>query len=661
MSSLNSPNSPQPPNHYQMPGSSTSHSVVAEDRPPTKTRPSRTPLQNLVKLVKLLWMTLFLPMVAFGYLGFCYAAASRVIPVRVHKVDNPADHLIVIKAGVTTINILIIAIALLPLQSLLGDLKSEEFFRVVKNSNLKGAPLKSVNDVSTPSYGLFQGLSSVVRKNSSGYYSTAILAGLLATVISSFAPAALSVEQTFVEESSVVAIQVGALPLGSVYNSNVISFTTDLNDKFSSRLMEGSSMAWVQTIVGKNTPFLPTSPQYAVPVPIGFSPGVRTRYLTDVIVMDPICSWETPDPPASPFLDDGIQKINITLPSQSIFNSYLLPLGRTYSKDIEVIGGGLILDLSTWINTTTQDPITDGTMGWLISQVTPTSETKVLPGPDTSIINFTGIPTQELTFDLNGGLNAIKDSNFTEPQNLTTIQFTLLVCKPRASVVTQEVRLDEMGKPDVYERTGLRRQGNINQLQAQLMLEMSIIEYTAGSGPDTGFKGIGNAGQVKLFFGPSVWNSTSLPITPRKSLADAQVLKPLPLSNITLAYQQAVQASTLSYLSGQIASTYVPGRIQTMQLIFTCSIPHVILSTVLFGIIVIWIIYCYFRPHAAPFTLISLGIAMEGSNIPEVCEDMGTRVGGDFDNEVGLEKLKNRAVLMVDSNGPGSRTKLHIL
>ncbi|KAL0574653.1 hypothetical protein V5O48_007299 [Marasmius crinis-equi] len=83
-------------------------------------------------IVRNLWLTIFLPILAFAYLGFCYAAATHVIPVRPYKIDDPSQHLSsgqlllysdAIKAGVTTVNIIIVTLALLPLESVLSDLK----------------------------------------------------------------------------------------------------------------------------------------------------------------------------------------------------------------------------------------------------------------------------------------------------------------------------------------------------------------------------------------------------------------------------------------------------------------------------------------------------------------------------------------------------------
>lgn len=45
------------------------------------------------RVIRNIWLTAFLPAVAFAYLAFCYAAATNAIPVRVYKIDEPANHL----------------------------------------------------------------------------------------------------------------------------------------------------------------------------------------------------------------------------------------------------------------------------------------------------------------------------------------------------------------------------------------------------------------------------------------------------------------------------------------------------------------------------------------------------------------------------------------
>ncbi|KAG7087197.1 hypothetical protein E1B28_013178 [Marasmius oreades] len=593
-----------------------------------KTPPESRPLKR--SLVQLLWRAIFLPIIAFAYLGFCYAAATHAIPVHVYNINNPGDHLFTVKAGVTTINIIIIGIALLPLRALLSDLESEEFFRVLHNSKSEGVPLKAVNNVSSPSRDLMQSLSSITRNNSSKYYSTAILAGLFAMIISSLAPAALSVGLILVE-GDMMAIEVGAVAPQSIYQFSVLNgFSSGANVWFNGRIAEAAAMGWVQTVLGKNIPFLPTFPQYGVPVPLRVDPTARARYLTDVIVLDPVCDWAIPNPPATTYKKETHQIINITLPDHSISASYDV-FSWSQNKSIEVIGSDSEIDSATALmNTTSGGPITDGSMAWIVAQLTSGQKLDFASATtDTSVLDLSGIPTQDISYN--------STTTFSN-QTMTTVRFSVLVCKPRAAVETREVRLDGNGGLEVSDRRGLMRQGNLDDGQVSLLLGKSLVKYTTDSGPDTGYEGIGQAGQVRLFFGLNVWNWTATP-----------VLKPHSLQDITSTYRSAVQASMTSYLSGKISTSFVPGRIQSVKLVFTSSLPHVIVSTVLFGIVTIWIVVCYFRPHAAKFTLVSVAAVLgQGSNVVEVCDSVSDS------EEVAFKHLKNRAVRLEDQNRPGS-------
>jgi hypothetical protein len=63
--------------------------------------------------------------------------------------------------------------------------------------------------------------------------------------------------------------------------------------------------------------FEATSTNYAVPVPLDLVSSARARYITDVVVMDPVCQWTVPDPPIKPPTDPNeyFAKVNISLPA----------------------------------------------------------------------------------------------------------------------------------------------------------------------------------------------------------------------------------------------------------------------------------------------------------------------------------------------------------
>ncbi|CAE6514824.1 unnamed protein product [Rhizoctonia solani] len=549
------------------------------------------------RIIRNIWLTGFMPAVAFAYISFCYAAATRIIPVRIWMVDEPASHLSTIKAGVTTVNIIIITLSLLPLKSLLDELRGEECFRMLRISS-SGVPLKAINNVSTPSHTYSRGLLSIIQSHASKYYAGAVLTGLVAMLISSLAPAALSVGVIPVDKE-LAAFRVGSVASDSVIKVSLSGVNT--NPRFDLRATEAASMGWVQEVLGINLSFQATSLKYGVPVPLDLQASERARYVTDVAVMDPVCAWTVPNPPVVPVANasDFLAKVNLTLPDFGV-STQLSPskFGFTYTgskMSLSVLGEDTT---SALVNISTGDPPITGVMGWLMTRCKscePSTTEKFY-----TTINMTGIPTQEYQ-----GVRIV--GNVTVPE---TAEFSILMCDPRLSVETREVRLDGSGKIAVMESSGLTRQGNLHLAQTRLLVGKALEKLGSDSGPDTMFSGVGRATQIQMFFG-SAENSTLTP-----------VLTPQSIDRLTHGYMVAQQAAMRSYLSGRMSSSFVPGRMQEMTLVFTTSLPQVVVSTILFIMAAIFINICYLRSDTEQFTLFSVAAALSNSNLVRVCEDV---------------------------------------
>ncbi|KAF8754104.1 Mitochondrial carrier [Rhizoctonia solani] len=583
-----------------------------------------TPRGRIHGIIRKMWLTGFMPAVALAYLALCYAAATRVIPIRIWMVEEPGSHLSTIKAGVTTINIVVIGLALLPLKSLLDDLKGEEFFRALRVSR-SGVPLKAINNVSTPSHSYSRGMMSIMQNHVSKYYTGAILTGLLATLVSSLAPAALSVGIIPVD-TELTAFRVGAVASDSV----VKVYLTEVNNnpKFNARATEAASMGWVQSVLGVSMSFQATSLKYGVPVPLDLHPNDRARYITDVIVMDPVCTWTVPNPPVVAPLNssDFNSQVNISLPDfgvsaeikTSLLRNVLVFTGTSSRASLNVLSEGI----SPLSNISSNDPPTTGVMGWLMARCKSCDP----PGPNDyrSTIDMSGIPTQEYH-------DVVQIGNSTSP---TTTELSILMCDPRLSVETREVRLDGTGKMTVMDNTGLTRQGNLHLAQTRLLVGQALKKFSSDSGPDTQFTGLGQAAQLQMFFGP-VENVTLTP-----------VLKPRPIEELTYGYSVAQQAAMRSYLSGRMSSSFVPGRMQEMKLVFTSSLPHVVVSTILFTLAAVFINVCYLRSDTEQFTLVSVSAALANSNLGRVCEDVkyADRTQGTLPEDVVIKTLENRTI-----------------
>ncbi|KAG8927775.1 hypothetical protein FRC02_007785 [Tulasnella sp. 418] len=166
-------------------------------------------------VLRTLWVVAALPVLSLSYLIFCYIVDHKLVKVSLYNVDVSVSRMNIIKAGVTSINILIITVALLPLRSLVGDLQGEEFFRVLTLKR-RGVPLSVVNQVSTPSYGFSDKLGAVLRRQSSGVFAGAFVASLIAIIASTLAPATLSVQVVQVDDE-LQAFRVGAIFRQSVW------------------------------------------------------------------------------------------------------------------------------------------------------------------------------------------------------------------------------------------------------------------------------------------------------------------------------------------------------------------------------------------------------------------------------------------------------------
>ncbi|QRV92695.1 hypothetical protein RhiJN_20713 [Ceratobasidium sp. AG-Ba] len=565
----------------------------------TQQTPPRGRLKHILRTV---WLTAWLPLVASGYLAFCYVAATGVVPVRIYNVGRPSEHLFQIKAGVTTLSIIVIAIALLPVKSLLDDIKSEEFFRRIRVAK-EGISVGAVNDVSTPSHGFVQSVFSIFRSEASKYFIGAIFSSLVVAVVSFLAPAALSVGIISVD-GEITALRVGALDPQSVYIIKAID--SDVNLALSRIATEAASMGWAQSALGTDLAFKPESLRYAVPLPLDLTPQDVARWVTDVAIMDPVCSWAISEPPISATSNTNNDtlyepRLDFTLPSHGVGASVIsIGIDATTQKVARVVGsevnGGTDTG-SALFNLTTRDPPVQGTMAWILAQCTDCADS--LGTSDNSTFNFTGIPYQQISAfgDIYGTIRS---------QNIA-----ILVCEPRLKVETKEVRMEGDGKIRVIEdgRT-LARQGNLEATQIHLLMARALDSYTDNSGPDSGFEGIGKVAQIRLLFGPQA------------KVGETTTLTPLPIDQLTREYNLALQASMRAYLSGSLGSAMVPGRIQTPTLIFTSSFPHVVASTVLFILIAMFVNLSHFRSKEEHFTLVSVATSLAHSNLPVLFQEI---------------------------------------
>lgn len=168
---------------------------------------------------------LVLPVVAIGYLAFCYSVHNRIVPVTGDGIVNLSLYsLATVKSGITTVSILVISIGLWPMKSLVQDLRSEEFFRVL-TARQAGVPLSTINAISSPSFGTIDSFMAIARRHCSSYFTLSFISGFIVVAVSSLAPSALSVDSILVD-GHVLAFSVGAVPANLALNvSDMDAFT----------------------------------------------------------------------------------------------------------------------------------------------------------------------------------------------------------------------------------------------------------------------------------------------------------------------------------------------------------------------------------------------------------------------------------------------------
>ncbi|KAH7930354.1 hypothetical protein BV22DRAFT_74847 [Leucogyrophana mollusca] len=285
------PSSPQEPPGYGDHIDMESHFKPNKSVPPQRNR-RRPTSRDTLTLLGGVWQiikTLILPFVAIGYLTFCYIVHQRVVPLKTYGLFKVTpDHLAAIKGGITSVSIIIVSIALWPLTDLLSDLKSEEFFRVLSGHE-KGVPLSTLNQISSPSFGQVQTLKAMISRHCSRYWIASFIGSLMVLITSTLAPAALSI-QSVLSDGEIMAFAVGAIPSQIIWNASDTLFPGSKAADYSDT---AASILWAEMELGVQYAFTavnsadPSFAAYIVPTPPDLSTSTSSRWLTDVIGLNP--------------------------------------------------------------------------------------------------------------------------------------------------------------------------------------------------------------------------------------------------------------------------------------------------------------------------------------------------------------------------------------
>lgn len=583
-------------------------------------RPTTSRKDILFKGIWQLTKTFLVPFITIAYLSFCYAVHYKVVSFDGKGLYNELNDtlLVIIKSGLTTISIVIVSISLYPVRDLLSSLKSEEFFRVLHRR--PQVPLSAINAISNPSCGIIETILLIIHNNCSPFFVTAFIAAGIVWVASAIAPAALSI-QTVLADGDIQAFSVGAIPPLSFY-SPVASRQTISPMQLAVSPGYPASIAWAEMALGMSYAYTMSNKSlgeyaaYVTPMPISIQASTTARWLTDVVGFNPYCTWANP---INLTKSSSSKAMNSTSVAANAVTVYLEGLDLDIAVPSSIfpvyksnfVTTIQVLDPSTYVfNHTTQTLPSDGSTTFAIVACT-----EGCTGDQLNIISIypdlTDIPTLK----------------FTAPNN--TYELSFLVCKPNITIETREVRTQGSLILEVQplpEGKSYRRQGNLDLMQTSFMLGVATSYLSVDSGPQTStWYGLGSETQVNFIFSRAQMNAID-----QSTIGVTTKLQPIPLENLTQGYTQIVQAAAKAYITGSEGTAYVPGRVSSMQLIFTSSLPNVIMSTVAFALLWALTIFAHFRKGKSyDFTLVNVGAALHNSEIPKQFSQMKAHAAND--------------------------------
>lgn len=448
----------------------------------------------------------------------------------------------------------------------------------------------------------------------------------------------------------------------TLHSTSTGTIGVQTQSQFADNTPQSSGIAWAETLVGMNYSFSqPTSvssgsQSYIVPVPKSLSPSTLARYLSDVAVLNPSCSF---------------QQSNIT----EVITLNTSAPGFVYVR----LSGGLKVPVANndFTYTTTQNMTLDmqSYLNPLVGSGVSNSASGSLP-TDGSVIWRLGqcssgcIPQASLT-PISYNLDGLPKVQFNV--NSTIWEAVYLVCTPGTTIETREVRCIGDGQltvtPPPPSGPAYTRQRNLDWGQMNLLLSGSFIGTDGsvqggGAGPQfvpTSFD-LGSKLQASLLFGMTTvneFNGTEASPSPVPA-SGSVVLTPLPAENITQAYVQIMSSAVKFYMNaGAIGTAYVPGREARNVLIFQSSKVYIGASTALFAILSVLVVGAQWRRgKMETYNFVGVAAAMESSNVQEDVRRAKMEIGDDGkvatrDDDV-VKRLGNKKVVLLrTANGIG--------
>ena len=362
-------------------------------------------------------------------------------------------------------------------------------------------------------------------------------------------------------------------------------------------------MAWVENFLNFTNGYSKVTNSegdqfgYLVPFPPGYTSTLKAHWTTDVIVLNPSCSWQTATTTQTLDLiwDVTLSKSNLSVILTNYdFGMFLLFSNVFIVYSISVSGPSNMTKISVFpcFNKSSEFafPI-DGSVLFIIDQLgypNPDSLPRVLESVDINSVNLNSM-----------NLSSIPTSKFP-PGNV----LAFLVCSPHVSIQTRQVWATGNGNLTLGEPQ--RSQGNIDFYQANYLLSRMLLSLPTIPGPTRYTGQVGTDLLTKLIFGTGAYDDAS----------------PAPLTNITAMYRQVIQSAVKTFMSGAIATENAPGGYTEEQLVFTSSLGHVIASAILFAFLTIALVAVQFRKERDAFTFVNVAAALADSNAPQKCVEM---------------------------------------
>ncbi|KAF8636259.1 hypothetical protein AX16_011029 [Volvariella volvacea WC 439] len=595
-------------------------------------------LDTVVSVLKLLP----LPILSFLYLAFCWVVQYRVVPVPVSRfIDTSTDNFTTVKSVVTSVNIVIIGLALQPIRSLIADLRGEEFVRVLKlQDRNKRLTVATANSLSSTSLGIWKTIPILISRSCSIWFVVAFIFGFIAKATSSLVPAALSVHDVVVDSYN-TTFEVAAIPALSVNSlqyiyRNPIYRQRLLTNEMWSRLQHSASLVWAEGILNVNYSFSSSDPQYLIPLPTNLSYDISTKWITDAFVMHPWCDWQSSDIriptelSVSQTLDlaGTLPKLNISF--NATFGPAQIDEHRNYFMYyVSAFDGEFMI-----FNTASEDVPEGGYSVWIL-------------------IHFPEIDTP-LSFDLTG-IPIVEGFDAEE----TKWHMAALACSPNITIETVEAQNN--GRDITVLRSLSHNSqdslpGNLDWRESDFFFPALFDELSRPATPFiVGRRGTSTPVQIGLVVG---WDQLESIDTYNYNSGDKVVLRPMPTPNITAMYSNFLQSAAKPYLTGILGNKTLPGIIRSPTLVFTASRAYAITSTVLLAILNVLNIWAFFRSQKGEvFSLFTVSSIMDGSNVPgEVTrfrEDKpteGTKLEREFEDE-----YRNRYITLDHNASDGGR------